>query len=278
MKPSLKQRVHLILGRPNGGPLNTAFNISLITLIILNAISIGLETVSAIKEQYGSILYAFEVFSVGVFTLEYILRLWTCSADPKYGSGIKARLRFAKSPMAVIDILAILPFYLPLFVTLDLRMLRLMRMFRLFRLLKLGRYSLAVRNLLLVFKVKAPELATAALVGVILMIITSTLMYFVEHEAQPEAFSSIPATMWWAVATLTTVGYGDVYPVTVIGKFLGACVACMGIGVFALPAGILATGLSEIMRSEEKFVCQKCKSIVKAIEEEEEAKEKNKVA
>jgi len=151
----------------------------------------------------------------------------------------------------MIDLFAILPFYLPMIIPLDLRFIRAVRLFRLFRLFKLGRYSKALLLLKKVLKEKKEELILIIFVVILLLIIFSSLMYFIEKEAQPEAFSSIPEAMWWGIITLTTVGYGDVYPITPLGKIIGALIAFLGIGIFALPAGILASGLVEIVRRKE---------------------------
>lgn len=132
-----------------------------------------------------------------------------------------------------------------MFTSFDMRFIRGIRLFRLIRLLKIGRYSSSLRTLINVLKRKKEELIISVFSIFILLIIVSSLMYFIEHKAQPEAFSSIPASMWWGIITLTTVGYGDVYPVTIVGKLYGSFIAFLGIGLFALPAGILASGFAE---------------------------------
>jgi len=161
--------------------------------------------------------------------------------------------------MALVDLVAILPFYLPLVLT-DLRILRLIRLFRLLRLLKMLRYSESLRIFTDVYRMKKSELAMVFMVILFLLVIASALIFHVEQEAQPEAFSSIPAAMWWGVATLTTVGYGDIYPITPLGKFLGAIIALLGIGLFALPAAILGSGFVGALRrkASSKFYCPHC--------------------
>lgn len=200
---------------------------------------------------------------MSVFTIEYILRLWTCTADDRFRSPIKGRIRFAATPLALVDLMAILPFYLEIIMlirALDLRFIRALRLFRLFRLFKMGRYSEALKTLGNVLKQKKEELFITVFAILILLITASSLMYFVEKDAQPEAFSSILAAMWWGVSTLTTVGYGDIYPITAIGKFLGALIALLGIGMFALPAGILASGFAEEMQKKrgKRRICPHC--------------------
>ncbi|MBU4350585.1 potassium channel family protein, partial [bacterium] len=176
----------------------------------------------------------------------------TCTLNENFRNPITGRLRYILTPFALIDLLAILPFYLPMIIPLDLRFIRAVRLFRLFRLFKMGRYSKAVLMLKKVLKEKKEELVLVVFVVFLLLIIFSSLMYFIEKEAQPEAFSSIPEAMWWGIITLTTVGYGDVYPITPLGKILGALIAFLGIGMFALPAGILGSGLVEAIQKKEK--------------------------
>ena len=257
----LKYQIFEILNIESPDKLPTRiFDISIITLIFLNVIAVILETVESLSSQHKLFFWAFEVFSVTVFTIEYLLRLWTCTNDNRFKSPIKGRIRFALTPLALVDLMAIFPFYLPMIIPLDLRFIRALRLFRLFRLFKMGRYSKSLRTLGTVFKEKKEELLITIFASLILLVIVSSLMYFVENKAQPKAFSSIPAAMWWGVSTLTTVGYGDVYPITPIGKFLGAITAILGIGMFAIPAGILASGIAEeIHRMHEKGeICPHC--------------------
>ena len=222
--------------------------IALMILIVANALAVMLETVKFLEQRHSSIFYGFEVFSVMIFSVEYLLRLWVATLDPRYRTPIKGRLRYMVSPMALIDLAAILPFYLPLAVTIDLRVLRLLRLFRLFRLFKMTRYVESLRTFHRVFVAKKEELLITALMIFILLVFASSAMYAAENEAQPDKFPNIPETLWWGVVTLTTIGYGDVYPVTSVGKIIGGVIAFLGIGLFALPAGILASGFTEELR------------------------------
>jgi voltage-gated potassium channel len=221
------------------------FDTVIVTLVMLNVLAVVVETLPGIKARYAPYFWAFEVFSVVVFTVEYVLRLWSCTASGKYRHPLGGRLRFALTPLALVDLVAILPFYLPMVMTVDLRFLRALRMFRIFRLFKVARYTESLRALRAVFRNKKEQLLLTLFGMFILLLIASSLMYFAEHVAQPAAFGSIPHAMWWAVSTLTTVGYGDVYPVTPWGKVLASVISCLGIGMFALPAGILSSGLTE---------------------------------
>ena len=224
--------------------------IALMALIVANGLAVILETVQPLEERFSGLFYGFEIFSVTVFSVEYLLRVWAADADPKYKGAITGRVRYIVSPMALIDLLAILPFFLPLALTLDLRVLRLLRLFRLFRLLKMTRYVQSLHTFHRVFVAKKEELLITALMLCILLVLASSAMYAVENEAQPDKFSSIPATLWWGVVTFTTIGYGDVYPVTPAGKVIGGLFAVLGIGLFALPAGILASGFTEELRKD----------------------------
>ena len=257
----IQQRIYELLEVAH--PDDTASRVTdlfLFVLIALNVVAVIVETVEDLATQYAAVFQFFEVFSVGVVTVEYVLRLWTCVADRRYAHPITGRLRFAGSWHAIVDLLAILPFYLPMFLSIDLRIIRALRFFRLLRFLKLSRYSESMRIFGKVLRSERSELMVALFVAGVLLVLGSSFLYIVEHEAQPDKFSSIPAAMWWGVATLTTVGYGDVAPITPLGRFLGAIVAVMGIGMFALPAGILASGFAREMskRRDEPEVCPHC--------------------
>lgn len=227
-------------------------------LIAANVVAVMLETVDPLASQYEALFRVFEQFTVVVFTIEYMGRIWSAVDHPEYDGIISGRLKFASRPLLIIDLLAILPFYLAFAgVTAELRFLRAFRLLRSLRLLKLARYSESLQVLSIVFKRKKEDLAVAAFANVVLLVIASSLMYFVEHQSQPETFASIPQTLWWGVITLTTVGYGDTIPVTPLGQFLGAVTAVLGMGLFALPASILASGFLEIARGETKQ-CPHC--------------------
>jgi len=260
MKRGIRKRVFEILELAETGDLVSRIcDVCLIGLIAANVLAVILETVPSLS-QYSGFFSTFEVVSVAIFTAEYLARVWACISDERYRGNVRGRFRFIVSPMALVDLAAILPFYLPALLPVDLRVLRALRLLRLLRVLKFGRYSGALRSLGAVFRAKKEELVITSSVVFLLVVLASSAMYFVEHEAQPEMFSSIPASMWWAVATLTTVGYGDTYPVTVLGKVLGAVVAVLGIGMFALPAGILASGFGEELqrRTERRRTCPHC--------------------
>jgi voltage-gated potassium channel len=230
---------------------------ALLSLIALNIVAMVLSSVKAIDLHFHAGFLAFEAFSVVVFTLEYALRIWSATVNPRY-SGRFGRLRFARSPMAVIDLLAVLPFWLA-FLGLDLRALRILRLFRVFRVAKLARYSVAMQVLGEVAYSRRAELGIAGALGAMLLLLTSTFMYFIEGEAQPDVFTSIPAATWWAIATLTTVGYGDIVPATTAGRFLAAMTAVLGIAMFALPTGILGAAFTEeLQQRRNREASEKC--------------------
>jgi voltage-gated potassium channel len=234
------------------------FQIFILSLIGLNVLAVCLETVKPLHEAWECGFEIFDVASVGIFSIEYVVRFWAAPSHSEY-AGWKGRFRYFLSPLSVIDLLAVVPFYLPFF-GMDLRVVRAFRFLRILRAAKLGRYSRAVRTLGRVIAAKRDELIATFLIVMLLLIVASSLMFFIEHDAQPEKFSSIPETMWWAVATLTTVGYGDVYPVTTLGKALAAVIAILGIGLFALPTGILGAGFVEEMQADrrKKRKCPSC--------------------
>jgi voltage-gated potassium channel len=188
------------------------------------------------------------LFSVLFFTVEYGLRVWVCVETDRYRHWFWGRLRYVVSTSSIIDLLAIFPFYFSLFAT-DLAVVRILRLFRMLRLFRFSRYSHAFRVIQRAVADRKEELVLSMVFVSFMLLIVSSVMYYVEHPAQPDVFSSIPATMWWAVSAMTTVGYGDMHPVTPLGKFLGGLAAIMGILLFALPTGILTSGFLEQLRT-----------------------------
>ncbi len=218
-----------------------------LVITILTSISVSafiLETSPKFSDIYAEQLQLVEVLVTGFFTLEYLIRIWICTVNPKYHHPICGRFKYIITPLALIDFVAILPFYLQVLFP-GLEFIKFTLLLRLFRLFKISRYSESLRTILKVIVLKKEELIATLLVVIFVLVFVSSLMFFAENEAQPEKFSSILETMWWGVVTLTTVGYGDVYPTTHLGKLLSAAVAFLGIGIFALPAGIIASGFAE---------------------------------
>ncbi|MCZ0941127.1 MAG: ion transporter [Caldilineaceae bacterium] len=262
----LKRTVYEVIEQAAPGHrASEIFDIFLITLITLNVVALIAGTVEGILQISPQAFHLFEVTSVGIFSVEYVLRVWTCTEDPRYTHPVKGRLRYMASPLALIDLLAVLPLYLVFFVNLrglDLRFLRLVRL--LARIVRLSRYFSSLRTLGKVLHTKRGDLTAVVSVLFLLLVMTSSMMFFAEHQAQPEEFASIPKAMWWSIITLTTVGYGDVFPVTAAGRLLAGVIAIVGIGLFALPAGILGSGFMEELarEGEEPVRCPHCGEVI----------------
>ena len=243
----IKKRVFEVIEiGEKGDIISKVFDIIIISLILINLAMVIAETFPISKEWHNIINVA-ETVSVIIFTIEYSLRIWTANLLFPNLSPVKARCKYIFSFMALIDLLAILPFYLPFIIPIDLRVLRTLRVVRLLRIFKINRYTNALSLIGEVFKYKASQLVSSVLVVVLLMIIASVLMYSIESSVQPEAFPNAIETMWWSVATLTTVGYGDVYPITAAGKVLATVIAFLGIGMVAVPTGIITAGFTELV-------------------------------
>jgi len=230
-------------GHQSDGPGRTV-NLLLILLISLNVVAILLESVDSIYQQYQRVFWYFDIFSVAIFTIEYFARVWSCIdlAETDESSPFRGRIKYMLSPIALVDLIAILPFYLGLYLTIDLRFLRVLRLLRLF---KLTRYSPALGALLDVVRKESEALLAAIVVLLMMLVISAGGIYLLENELQPETFGSMPNSMWWSIVTLTTVGYGDIVPITTMGKMFGGLIGLIGIGMIALPAAILASGFAE---------------------------------
>ena len=245
-KKSLRKRIWEILEKSNSNDKVSFYtDIFLITLIVFNIVAVLLETVESIYSKYALEFLIFERFSTVVFLVEYILRIWVCVEEKIKNNKLITRLRYASTWPAIIDLLAVLSGLLPMIFEVDLRILRALRMLRL---LKFSRYFKVMNLLLGVLKEEKQSFLAAMFLLTIAMLIASTGIYIFEKDAQPDKFSSIPEAMWWAIATLTTIGYGDVTPITGMGKFFGAMIAIIGIGVVALPSGILASGFTDQLK------------------------------
>ncbi|PKH06690.1 ion transporter [Moritella sp. Urea-trap-13] len=223
----------------NDTRLGKSFDIFIQVMIVLSLVSFSVETLPNISDELRTYLYRFEVFSVSIFTFEYIARI--ISADDKK--------KFIFSFFGIVDLFAILPFYLS--TGLDLRTLRTFRLLRLVRILKLARYSAAAKRFHRAFIIAKEELALFLFAALIILYLAGVGIYYFEFPAQPEVFSSVFHSLWWAVATLTTVGYGDIYPITVGGKIFTFFILILGLGVVSIPAGMVASALSKAREMED---------------------------
>lgn len=209
-------------------------------LILLSIVLFSVETLPDLKPETRTLLYAIDVFCVFVFTIEYLLRIYV--ADKKF--------KFVFSFFGIIDLLAILPFYLSFGV--DLRSLRALRFLRIFRILKLARYNKAINHFLTAIKSAKEEIVLFIIITLILIYFSAIGIYYFENAAQPEHFSSVFDSLWWAIITLTTVGYGDVYPITVGGKVFTFLMLLIGLGIVAIPTGIISSALTKSLDKERK--------------------------
>jgi len=260
---------------------NKIFNYAFIVLIILNLIAIIIGSTTGIKDTHKNILFYFEFFSIVIFTIEYLLRIWI--APLKYTTEdklnldkikgdrsiearrMRAKLKKKRNPykryifsfMALIDLLSIIPFYLPFIfgifgiVNADARFLKVIRVLRLLRVLKIFRHDDSLFIMRKVFLTERRKLFYTIIIVIMMLLIASSLMFYIEKATQPDKFENIPATLWWAIMTLTTVGYGDVVPVTILGKLLSGVIALLGMGLIAVPSGIISSGFTREMQKEE---------------------------
>ena len=219
------------------------FDLLIIGLIILSLVTFAIETLPNLPQSAKRALHWFEIFTVTLFSIEYLMRIWIA----------KRKLSFIFSFFGIIDLLAILPFFLATGLNLDLRSIRALRLFRLVRLLKLARYSKAMQRFHRALGIAKEELVLFFGVALVLLYFAGVGIYYFEHQAQPDKFTSVFHGLWWALATLTTVGYGDVYPITAGGRFFTFLLLMISIGVFSVPAALLASTLSIARRDEEEW-------------------------
>jgi voltage-gated potassium channel Kch len=217
--------------------------------VVISVVAVVLESVESLHFILNLEFIILDTVAVSIFTLEFMMRTYSAPEEPKYGGSVAGRINFMKSPGSVIDMLAILPFFLEALLhhLLDLRFLRV---FRLMRLLKLTRYTGATKTLGTVLRREWPVLGASAFVMLLLVVLTASLGYLFEHEAQPDKFENIPQAIYWAVITLASVGYGDISPVTPMGRTMTIILALLGIGIFAIPAALLSSAFTDQLRIE----------------------------
>ncbi len=229
----------------------SAINFAIVLLVLASFLTFSLETEPAISRDLRLTLSGFNILIVSVFAIEYVIRVWIAGENPEY-RGWRGQLKYMFSPFALADLAAFLPELIVMvaFADADGGAIAALKALRILRLLKLARFVPAFSMLSNAFARCASQLAVALGLALALIYISAIALYFIEGDKQPDAFGSIPRATWWAVATLTTVGYGDSYPVTALGKFVAAFIALAGIGVVALPAGIFASAVSEEMNKD----------------------------
>ncbi len=249
----IKEKIfRLVQKGAHGQRMNRHFDYFIMSLILLSVISIILESITEINNDYGEILGYFDLFAVIIFSIEYLMRLYVSDLTHPSSNKIKSAFRFAFSVYGLIDLLAILPFYLPMLIKIDLKFLRILRLTRFLRILKINRYNDSLNLIWAVIKEKRAELAVTGFITFLILLLASFIMYYVEGEKQPEQFPNILASFWWATATLTTVGYGDIYPITGLGKMISGLIAILGIGLVALPTGLIGAGFMSKIESKKK--------------------------
>lgn len=229
-----------------------AIDFFLMILIFANVIAVSLETVQSLYTHYAHVFRIFEIFSVAIFSIEYVCRIYTSNSTHPSKHRITSVFLYIFSWTGIIDLISILPFYLPMFVHLDLRFLRILRLTRFLRILKMSQFNKSLKLIYSVIREKKSELAVTCFFVLMILLIASFGMYYVESNAQPDKFSNVFMSFWWAIATLTTVGYGDIYPITDLGRAISGVIALLGIGLVALPTGIIGAGFMEKLGKKEK--------------------------
>lgn len=242
----IKQKTYQLVEKgSHGSRINLTFDYAIMILIIFNVVAVVIETIPAIETPFREFLKYFELISVIIFSAEYILRIYVSDLTHPSKTRLKSALKFVFSPYGLIDFMAIIPFYVPIIIKIDLRFLRILRLTRFLRILKINRYNNSLNLLWSVIKDKKTELIITGFLTFLILLLASFLMYYIEGDAQPDKFPNVMASFWWAISTLTTIGYGDVYPITALGKILSALIAVLGIGLVALPTGLISAGFIE---------------------------------
>lgn len=256
MTPHFRQKLFHILHKPSPSNAWARYvNYLLAALIVSNALFVAIETLPNINPAFRPYFYGFEVLSTSIFALEYLARLWVCVEQGRYADPVMGRIRYAMSPLPILDLLVIITFW----TTIDLRFLRVARMVRLLKVLNMAHFEQSLERVAAALNRRKELLIVAVVMMVLCIYASAAILYQVEHSAQPAVFSSIPNTLWWAMTTLTTIGYGDMVPVTPLGKLCAGLVSVFGIGVFALPTAIVTAAIVEAGASDSgPNVCQHC--------------------
>lgn len=247
---TFRQKVHAVMfPSAYGGSLHTIFDTFIVIWVFVSVLAVILESVHGIEYLLNLEFIVLDAIAVSIFTLEYCLRMYCCVEEPGYQRAVSGRLKMAKSTSSIIDLLAIAPFFLEVFLH-HLVDLRFMRVFRLLRLLKLSRYTGATQSLSKVIAREWPVMAASTFIMLLLVVMTASLGFLFEHEAQPDKFENIPQAIYWAVITLASVGYGDISPITPAGRAMTIVLSLIGIGIFAIPAAILSSAFTDQLKRD----------------------------
>lgn len=245
---SFRYKVYALVNEtPTSGELHHIFDLFIVVWVIISVLAVILESVQSINYYLHSEFIILDAIAVGIFSTEYLMRIYSAPEDPAYKTWFMGRLKNAAKPTSIIDLLSVLPFYLESFLH-HLFDLRFLRVFRLMRLLKLARYSGATESLFIVIRREWPVMKASIFIMLLLVMLAACLGYLFEHEAQPDKFENIPQAIYWSVITLASVGYGDITPITPVGRAITIILALLGIGIFAIPAAILSSALSDQLR------------------------------
>ena len=260
---TFRQKIHALVSPSDyGGKLHNIFDTFIVVWVIISVAAVVLESVQSVHYLINLEFIILDTIAVGIFTLEYLMRLYSCVEDPRFRHGFSGRFKQARQTSSIIDLLAILPFFLEVFLghVLDLRFLRT---FRLARLLKLTRYNDSTKILTTVIAREWPVISASAFIMILMVVMTASLGYVIENEAQPEKFDNIPNSVYWAVITLASVGYGDISPITPIGRFITVVMSLLGIGIFAIPAALLASAFGDQLHKERELMKANLRNMMK---------------
>jgi len=260
---TFRQKIHaVVFESAYGGKLQTIFDTFIGIWVIISVLAVVLESIQSVSYLINLEFVILDTVAVGIFTIEYLMRLYACVEEPRYRHAFLGRFKQARNTATIIDLLAILPFFLEVLLgsVLDLRFLRT---FRLARLLKLTRYNDSTKILTTVIAREWPVISASAFIMILMVIMTASLGYVFEHEAQPEKFDNIPNSVYWAVITLASVGYGDISPITPVGRFMTVVMALLGIGIFAIPAALLASAFGDQLHKERELLKTNLRNMMK---------------
>ena len=253
---TLRQKVYALVNEtPDSGKLHEIFDFTIVIWVLISVTCVILESVQSINYYFHVEFIVIDTIAVAIFSTEFLMRIYSCTENPKYQHWLAGRINFSRQFSSLIDILAIAPFFLESLLD-HLFDLRFLRVFRLMRLFKLGRYSAATKSLFYVIQREWPVMKASIFIMLMLVMLAACLGYLFEHEAQPDKFENIPQSIYWAVITLASVGYGDISPVTPAGRAITIVLALLGIGIFAIPAAILSSAFSDQLRIERETMKQ----------------------